>query len=81
MRQREKSEKSRVKISRPVSSKSPKSDASGRRQLEKRLAEVLSQLQTRDLELAVAREQQTAASEADHERWALTAEDWRRLSS
>ncbi len=81
MRQREKSEKSRAKTSRPVSSKSPKSDASGRRQLEKRLAEVLSQLQTRDLELAVAREQQTAASEADHERWALTVEDWRRLSS
>ncbi len=43
MRQGEKPGKSRVKTSRPVSRKSAKNDPSGRRELEKRLAESLEQ--------------------------------------
>src|SRR2546422_11250523 len=45
----------------PVARKSPKDDDSRVGELEKRLAEALEQLQTRDRELAEARAQLTAA--------------------
>src|SRR5215475_13172116 len=46
-----------------VSRQSPKSDDARVRDLEKRLAEAVGQLQTRDRELAEAQEQQRATSE------------------
>src|SRR5215475_726929 len=46
-----------------VSRQSPKSDDARVRDLEKRLAEAVGQLQTRDRELTEAQEQQTATSE------------------
>jgi GAF domain-containing protein/anti-sigma regulatory factor (Ser/Thr protein kinase) len=47
----------------PVARRSPKNDGSKVRDLEKRLAETLGQLQTRNRELVEAQEQQTATSE------------------
>src|SRR5262245_41822609 len=77
MRRGTKSSKAKVESERPAAPKSPRSDASGVHDLEKRLAEALSReaeasrreaealerLQTRDRELAEALEQQTATSE------------------
>src|SRR5262252_8203669 len=47
----------------PVTRKSPKDGAATVRDLEKRLAEALGQLQTRDRELAESQEQQAATAE------------------
>ena len=47
----------------PVARKSPKSDGAGVRDLEKRLAEALGQLQMRTRELAESQEQQTGTAE------------------
>jgi signal transduction histidine kinase len=65
MRRGPKPAKSKVEAKRPVGRKSPKADARVR-DLEKRLAEVLDQLQARDAELVEAQEQQTATSEILH---------------
>src|SRR4029453_1422933 len=61
MRQRPKSPKSKGKL--PVAAKSPKNQSARVRDLEKRLAEALGQLQDRDRELAEAQDQRTATSE------------------
>jgi two-component system, NtrC family, sensor kinase len=54
---------SKSKAKPAVSRKSPKNEGSKVRDLEKRLAEALGQLQTRNRELAESQEQQTATSE------------------
>jgi Tfp pilus assembly protein FimV len=61
MRRRPKSPKSKGKL--PVAAKSPKNQSARVRDLEKRLAEALGQLQARDRELAEAQDQRTATSE------------------
>src|SRR5262245_49171449 len=53
----------RAKAKRPLAAKAPKDPVGRVRDLEKRLAEALGQLETRDRELAKAREQQTATGE------------------
>ena len=61
---RAKSSRGNTDAKRPLAGKMPKKDEDAKvRDLEKRLAEARAQLQTRDRELAGAREQQTAASE------------------
>jgi two-component system, NtrC family, sensor kinase len=70
MRRGAKPGKAKVKARLPVAHKSPRNDASGRRELEKRLAESLERekatgeiLQEKDRALAEALEQQTATAE------------------
>jgi GAF domain-containing protein len=68
----------------PVARKSPKSEDSKVHNLEKRLAEALGQLQTRDRELVEAREQLTAAHAQvgeSHEQQTATSEILRVISS
>jgi len=62
MDRRAKPKQGNAETKRPLSRKSPKEPV-GNRDVEKRLAEALRQLQTRDRELAEAHEQQTATSE------------------
>jgi hypothetical protein len=61
MRQRPKPLKPKAKL--PVARKPPENEGSRVRDLEKRLAEALGQLQARNRELVEAREQQTATSD------------------
>ena len=63
MRRGAKPEKDKVEAKLPATRKSPKNGAARARDLEKRLAEVLGQLQTRERELVEAQEQQTATAE------------------
>jgi two-component system NtrC family sensor kinase len=63
MRRGAKPAKAKVEATRPPARKSRGNDGSSRRELEKRLAEALAKLQTRDHELIEALEQQTATSE------------------
>jgi two-component system, NtrC family, sensor kinase len=61
MPQRPKPSQPKAKL--PVAPKSPKNQSSNVRDLEKRFAEALGQLKTRDRELVEAQEQQTATSQ------------------
>jgi len=63
MRREAKPGKAKVKARPPVARKPPKTDAAGRRELEKRLAESLERVKAKDRALAEALEQQTATSE------------------
>ena len=63
MRRGAKPAKDKVQAKAAVTRKSPKNDDARVRDLEKRVAEALGQLQTRDRELTEALEQQTATSE------------------
>jgi len=63
MRRGAKPSKARVESKRPVAPTLRKNQDSRVRDIEKRLAETLEQLQTRDRELAESREQQTATAE------------------
>jgi GAF domain-containing protein/anti-sigma regulatory factor (Ser/Thr protein kinase) len=63
MRGRAKPRKAKVKARLPVARKPPKTEASGGRDLEKRLAESLEREKAKDRALAEALEQQTATSE------------------
>jgi GAF domain-containing protein len=63
VRQGTKPAKAKVEAELPVTRKSPKDESSRVGDLEKRLAEALGQLQTRNRELVEAQEQQTATSE------------------
>jgi signal transduction histidine kinase len=63
MRREAKPGKAKVKARPPVARKPPKTDAAGRRELEKRLAESLEREKAKDRALAEALEQQTATSE------------------
>ncbi|HEY7366278.1 MAG TPA: hypothetical protein VIE37_19435, partial [Methylomirabilota bacterium] len=55
--------KAKVEAKLPAARKSRKNEGARVRDLEKRLAEALGQLQTRDRELVEAQEQQTATAE------------------
>jgi hypothetical protein len=66
MRRGAKPAKDKVQAKAAVTRKSPKNDDARVRDLEKRVAEALGQLQTRDRELTEALEQQTATSEILH---------------
>ena len=55
--------KSKAESNPPLARKPPKDDGTKVRDLEKRLAEALEQLQTRDRELAEAQEQQAGAAD------------------
>ena len=63
MRRRAKPAKAKVEAKPSIARKARKSEGSRVRNLEKRLAETLGQLQTRNHELAEAQEQQTATSD------------------
>ncbi len=63
MRRGAKPAKAKVEARRPVARKSPKKEASKRRELEKRLAESLERERAKDRVLAEALEQQTATAE------------------
>ena len=63
MRRGAKPGKARGEPKRPVARKSPKTEGSRVRDLEKRLAEAVEHLATRDRDLTEALEQQTATSE------------------
>ena len=63
MRRGAKPSKAKVESKRPVTPALRKNQDSRVRDIEKRLAETLEQLQTRDRELAESREQQTATAE------------------
>src|SRR5229473_2123266 len=63
MRRGAKPAKAKVEARRPVARKSPKKEASKRRELEKRLAESLERERAKDRVLAEALDQQTATSE------------------
>ena len=63
MGRRVKSAKTKNEAKRPVARKLPKSDGAKLRDLEKRLAEALEQLQTRNRDLAESQEQQTATAD------------------
>jgi hypothetical protein len=84
MRRRAKPAKAKVEAKTTVARKSPKDDGATVRDLEKRLAETLGQLQSRDRELAEARGQLTAAHgqvSESHERQTATSEILRVISS
>ena len=66
MRRGAKPSKAKVGAKRPVASKLRKDEGVRVRNLEKRLAEALEQLQTGNRELAESREQQTATREILH---------------
>ena len=77
MRRGPKPAKSKATGKPPVARKSPKDGDARVRDLEKRLAETLSQLHTRDRELGDAREQLTAAHaqlRESHEQQTATSE-------
>jgi hypothetical protein len=63
MDRRGKPKKGKAEAKRPLADESPKGDSAKVRDLEKRLAEALGQLQTRDRELVEALEQQTATAD------------------
>ena len=63
MRRSAKPAKAKVKAKRDVARKSRQNESSRNRELEKRLAEALEQLQTRNRELVEAQDQQTATGE------------------
>jgi GAF domain-containing protein len=63
MRRGAKPGKAKVKTRRPVARKSPKVDASGHRELERRLAESLEREKAKDRALTQALDQQTATSD------------------
>jgi signal transduction histidine kinase len=63
MRRGAKPGKAKVKTRRPVARKSPKVDASGHRELERRLAESLEREKAKDRALTEALDQQTATSD------------------
>jgi len=82
MRRGAKPPKGKAKLA--VARKSPENEGSRGRDLEKRLAEALDELQTRDRELVEAREQLTAAHaqvSESHEQQAATSEILRVISS
>src|SRR5215471_1470626 len=84
MRRGPKPAKSKATGKPPVARKSPKDGDARVRDLEKRLAETLSQLHTRDRELGDAREQLTAAHaqvSESHEQQTATSEILRVISS
>src|SRR5215475_367871 len=82
MRRGAKPPKAKAKLA--IARKSPENEGSRVRDLEKRLAETLGELQTRDRELAEAREQLTAAHaqvSESHEQQVATSEILRVISS